>query len=399
MNLQTLDEESFENKFVLLRLDINSPVVKGKVDVGLRFQESAVTINELIEKGARLVIIAHQGRKEGKDFLSLKQHAKILSKYAGTDIKFVPDLFRELAKREIKNLETGKAILLENVRAYDDELNLDDKNNKYHNFCKLFDIYINDAFSVSHREQGSIVIPPLHLRSLIGRSFEKELNAAEHFSLNTHQSTALVIGGAKVEDYFPLFDALRKKKNKMLVSGVLANLLLIAKGKDLGYENFWAVEQGYSPLLPKLKIAVEKYERQIILPIDFAIGDVKRKEISLEKAPFNGKIWDVGKKTLALYKKELENVSAIFMKGPLGFSEIPQFSYATVQILKFISQLTKKKKVFSLLGGGHLTTSIQKYKIPNNFSYTSLSGGALIQFLSGKHLPGIEAIKNCKHNR
>lgn len=397
MDLPKLDDSNFENKAVLLRIDINSPVVKGKIIDGPRFKESINTICELLAKKARLIIIAHQGRKEGKDFLSLKQHAKILSKYAGNGIRFVPDLFRELAKREIKNLETGKAILLENVRAYDDELNLKNKENKYHDFCKLFDIYVNDAFSVSHREQGSIVIPPLHLRSLIGRSFEKELNAAKHFSLNTHQSTALVIGGAKVEDYFPLFDALRKKKNKMLVSGVLANLLLIAKGKNLGYENFWAYEQGYAPLLPKLKITVEKYEKQIILPVDFAFGDIERREIALEKAPFNGKIWDVGKKTLALYKKELENIEAIFMKGPLGFSEIPQFSLATVQMLKFIAQLTKKKKVFSLLGGGHLTTSIQKYKIPDNFSYISLSGGALIQYFSGKPLPGIEAIKNCKH--
>jgi phosphoglycerate kinase len=399
MNLQTLDEVNFENKLVLLRIDINSPVVKGKIAAGPRFKESAITIQELLTKGAKVVIIAHQGRREGKDFLSLEQHAEILSRYVRKEIKFVPDLFGESAMIEIKNLKAGKAILLENVRAYDDELNINEKGNRYHNFCKLFDVFVNDAFSASHREQGSIVIPPLHLKSFIGRSFEKELKAAEHFSLNSSWSTALVIGGAKVDDYFPLFDSLRKKKNKMLVSGVLANILLIAKGKNLGYENIWAIEQGYEPLIPKLKELSQKYERQIILPVDFAIGDTKRKEISLERAPFKEKIWDVGKKTVSLFKKELGDVRAIFMKGPLGFSEIPQFSYATVEILKFIAQLTKKKKVFSLLGGGHLTTTIQKYKIPHNFSYISLSGGALIQHLSGKPLAGIEAIRKCRFNR
>ncbi|MBI2632388.1 phosphoglycerate kinase [Candidatus Pacearchaeota archaeon] len=399
MNLPNLDKISFTNKKVLLRIDINSPVVKGKIALGPRFLQSNITIKELLDKKAKVVIIAHQGRKESKDFLSLEQHAKILSKYLEKDIKFVPYLFGEKALIEIENLEPGKSILLENVRASDDELNINDINNRYHSFCRLFDIYVNDAFSVSHREHGSIVIPPLHLRSFIGRIFERELNAAEHFSLNKAESTALVLGGAKVEDYLQLFDSLKKKKNKMLVSGVLANLILIAKGKNLGYENLWIIEQGYEPLIHKLKELVERYEKQIILPIDFAFGDVKRKEITLEKAPFKDKIWDVGKKTVSLFKNQLEDVEAIFMKGPLGFSEIRQFSKSTVELLEFISELTEKKKIFSLLGGGHLTTTIEKYKIQKNFSYISLSGGALIQYLSGKKLPGIEAIEKCEFNR
>lgn len=398
MDLPNLNEPRLENKLVLLRIDINSPVVKGKISESPRFIESVVTISEILEKGAKIVIIAHQGRKESRDFLSLEQHAKILSTHLGKEIKFIPDLFGELANSEINNLESRKAILLENVRAYDDELNINDNNNKYHSFCKFFNFYINDAFSASHREQGSIIIPPMHLKSYIGRRFEKELNSAEHFSLNSNKSTAFLIGGAKVNDYFPLFDSLRRKRNKMLVSGVLANLLLISKGINLGYENIWMVEQGYASLIPKLKSLIDKYEKQIVLPVDFAVGDTKRREISLEKAPLNEKIWDLGKKSVALFKKELEKSEAIFMKGPLGFSEIPQFSFATVQILKFISQLSKKKKIFSLLGGGHLTTTIQKYNIQNNFSYISLSGGALIQYLSGKPLPGIEAIKNCRFN-
>ncbi|MEK6933464.1 MAG: phosphoglycerate kinase [Nanoarchaeota archaeon] len=398
MNLCTLNEGNFENKLVLLRIDINSPVVKGKISDGLRFKESAITIRELLEKRARLVIIAHQGRKEGKDFLSLEQHAKILSDCIEKEIKFVPDLFGELAVGEINNLESRKGILLENTRAYNDELDLDEGTNKYHIFCKMFDFFVNDAFSVSHRKQGSIIIPPMHLRSFIGRNFEKELKAVGHFSLNNAQNISLVIGGSKIEDYFTLFESLKKKRNKMIVSGVLANLLIIAEGKDLGYENIWMTEQGFDNLIPKLKEVLNKYKEQIILPVDFAIGNVRRKEISIENAPFDEKIWDIGKKTASLFKKELENAGAIFMKGPAGFSEIPQFSYGTVTLLKFISQLTKRKKIFSLLGGGHLTSTIQKYNIPNNFSYISLSGGALIQYLSGKILPGIEAIKNSKFN-
>ncbi|MBX4212489.1 phosphoglycerate kinase [Candidatus Pacearchaeota archaeon] len=393
MSLNTVDHLRLKNEKILLRVDINSPVVKGKILDSPRFKEAGEMIKALLDMKSGVAVLAHQGRKGDSDFLPLEQHAKILSKKVGKDITYIDDLFGEKAKQAIKKLKSGEAILLKNVRDYDDEINVNSKDNRYHSFCSLFDSYVNDAFSVSHRAQGSIVIPPQHLPSAMGNNFEKELNAIENFREAEGRGVYL-IGGSKIEDYFPLFKVLESESNTVLASGVLANLFILAKGIDLGYDNLWAKEKGYSKFIPQLKELLKKYRKQIILPVDFAFGDATRKENDLKDAPFDDKILDVGHKTVSLFKKHINLAEVIFMKGPLGYSELPNHSYATVEILKYIS----KNNAFSLLGGGHLTTTIQNYDIPNNFSYTSTSGGALIAAISGERLPGLESLENSKVN-
>jgi len=394
MKLKTLKDFNVEDLLVLLRVDINAPVVKGKILDEPRIKSAAETIKYLLSKGAKLVILAHQGRKGDRDFLSLEQHSKLLSKHSGKEIKYVDALFEDLALNEIDQLEQGEAILLKNVREYEDETTLEDS--RFYAFSELFDLYVNDAFSVSHRKQGSIVIPPKQTKSCIGLQFEKEISVLEKFSTKG-KKTIYLLGGQKIDDYVPMFYLLENKNSKILASGVLANLLLIAQGKDLGYESSWMKEKFLDSLMPKLKELLSKYKDQILLPIDFAVGDrniekAKRKEVSLSQAPFNEKIWDVGSKTTDFYSYEIEKSEVVFMKGPLGYSEIPAFSDSTVAILKKISQKTKENKVFSLLGGGHLTSTLENYNIPNNFSYISLSGGALIAYISGLELPGISAL-------
>ena len=394
MKLKTLSQIQLKNKLILLRIDINSPVVKGKVEDNPRFEQSAITVKELLKNNARVVILAHQGRKGDRDFIPLKQHSEILGRYVGKQIKYVDGLFEEHALKEIIELEAGKAILLKNVREYEDELTLE--NNRFYGFAEGFDIYINDAFSVSHRKQGSIIIPPKVIPSCMGRGFEREINALSKFTINNMGKGVYLLGGQKVEDYLPLFNVLTNKNNKILASGVLANLILIANGKDLGYENKWMKEKGYDKLLPKLKELYNKYLGQIILPVDFAVGNpdinkAKRKEISINDFPTNEKVWDVGSKTVELFKQEMKSAKVIFMKGPLGYSEIKDFLFGTLEILKEVSKLSKQG-TFSLLGGGHLTTTAEKHKI-SGFGYVSLSGGALIAFVSGENLPGLESLE------
>ncbi len=381
---------NLKNKSVLLRIDINSPIVERRVLDNPRFEASARTIRYLIGKNAKITIIAHQGRKGGSDFLPLKQHAKILSKYTRKNIKYIDDLFGEKAKSAICSLKQGETILLKNVRSFKDEENLNQSN--YKEFCKLFDIYINEAFSVSHRAQGSLVLPPKYLESYFGLEFEKELKALDKLVKSKASSRIFILGGSKTEDYFPIFQFLKNKNNKVLAAGILANLFLIAKGYNLGYENKWLKEHGYFPLLPKLKRIYQKNKEQIILPVDFGVGVNKiRLNRDLEEAPFKYKIYDIGKRTIELFKENIKEADSIFMKGPLGFSEIPIFSTGTREILACLAQ---KKHALTILGGGHLTTTIKKYKIKGHFSYISLSGGALIKYISGEKLPGIEAIKN-----
>ncbi len=398
MKLRTLKETNVKNKRVLLRIDVNSPIVNDKIIDNPRFEASARTIKYLIDKDAKIVVIAHQGRKGDRDFTSLEQHAKILSKYIGKNVEYVNDLFGEIAQDKINNLNIGKVIILKNVREYNDETDIDMEDNRYKEFCNLFDFYVNEAFSVSHREQGSIIFPPQYLPSSIGIEFEEELNALKKFESSSGKIKIFIIGGSKVEDYFPLFEFLKDKKSKMLCAGILANLFLIIEGYDLGYESEWLKQNNYFSFIPELKKIYSKYKEQIILPVDFGLFGEKGKRInaSLGNMPYSYKIYDVDEKTIELFRKYIAQADYIFMKGPLGFSEMDEFSYGTRKILQYISELTSKKKIFSVIGGGHLTATIKRYKIPNKFSYNSLSGGALIKYISGEKLSGIVALEKSK---
>lgn len=398
MSLKTLNQIALKNKSVLLRIDINSPVVKRKILDNPRFEASSKTIKYLIKNKAKIAIIAHQGRKGDSDFLSLKQHAKILSKYVKRKIKYIDDLFGKTATSKISLLKPGQAILLKNVRSFEDEKDISSKDNHYKEFCSQFNFYINEAFSVSHRAQGSIILPPKYLPSAMGLEFQKEFNALTKFKSSKAKTKIFILGGAKVEDYFPLFKFLKNKKNKLLAAGVLANLFLTAEGIDLGFESKCIKSHNYLPLLPKLKKLYAKYKSQIILPIDFGLltGKGKRKDAYLEDAPFKYKIYDIGNETTRMFKKYLDKANYIFMKGPLGFSELPKFSRPTREILHYIANLTKNKRTFSIIGGGHLTTAIKEYHLQSTFSHISLSGGALIACISGEKLPGIVALEKSK---
>jgi phosphoglycerate kinase len=389
--IRKMKDFDFEDKLVLLRVDINSPVVNKKIIDNPRLKEASVTIKYLLDNKAKLVILAHQGRRGDSDFIDLRQHAVFLSKYSGKEVEYVDGLFEDSALEEIDGLEIGKALLMKNVRAYDDETKIE--RSRFYSFSDLFDIYVNDAFSVCHRNQGSIVIPPKEIPSCVGINMEKELNVLSKFDLDKKERAVYLMGGAKIEDYFPVFNVLKNKDARILASGVLANLFLVSIGKDLGYENKWLDEKDYLEFSDKLKEIHEEHKSQIMLPVDFALDVDGRKEISLSDMPSDKKIWDVGHKTVELFKKEIEKAKIVFMKGPLGYSEIEKFSYGTVEILKLISKMTKEGKCFSLLGGGHLTTSIEEYKIENNFSHISTSGGALIAYISGEKLPGLEALE------
>ncbi len=396
MKLKTLSQTNVKNKSVLLRIDVNSPITNGKIIDNPRFKASSETIKYLIKNKAKITIIAHQGRKGDKDFTSLEQHAKILSRYANKKILYINYLFGKKAQQSIANLKSGQAIILRNVRYYNNEINIKSKNNKYKEFCRSFDLYINEAFSASHRNHGSIILPPRYLPSLIGFNFQKELTALEKLKHSKLKRKIFILGGSKVEDYLPIFGYLENKNNKIIAAGILANLILTAKGYDLGQETIF-IKEKYYHLISKIRKIYNSYKNQIILPVDFALNfNDEPLKVSLEESPFNYKIYDTGPATVKLFSQQLLNADYIFMKGPLGFSEIPQFANATIKILKHISYLTKNKKIFGLIGGGHLTTTIEKYHIPNNFSHISLAGGALLKFMSGEKLQGLQALEESK---
>jgi len=376
--MKTLSDFNFKNKIVLLRADLNSDVKNKKIILSERIKESAETISELKRKKARVVVIAHQGRPGKSDFLSLKQHAKMLNKY--TKIKFVSDTIGKKATNAIQNLKSGEAILLENLRFLKEEFHLG-KNKLVKILSELCDVYVNDAFSVCHRKQTSIVSFPKYMPSYAGRLLEKEITALKKVQL---KKCLYILGGAKPEDNLILL-----RGNKVLACGLFGQLCTIAKGKNLGAQNKYLKKEikNYSNVLKKLK----KKLKNVQTPLDFAVKvKGKRKEIPLEQFPSKYEIFDIGKKTQELFKKEIKKAKTIYMKGPAGFAADKQFAKGTFEILKAIAQ----NKGFSIIGGGHLSDAIEKSKIPKTkFNYISLSGGALLRYIAGKKLPGLKALK------
>jgi phosphoglycerate kinase len=389
--MKTIDDFDFKNKKVLFRADLNTVVENNKAKDSERIKAHAKTIKELLKKKAAVVIIAHQGRPGKKDYLpSMRQHAKLLKKYF--DVKYVDDILGEKAIKAIKSLKPGKALLLSNIRNLKQEFK--PGNNKIvKTLSPLFDIYVNDAFSVSHRKQTSIVSFPKVLPSCAGRVMEKEINGMKNAHLGKKPIT-YILAGFKPDDNIKLMNyALKENKvSKILTAGLLGHLFLLAKGYKLGAQTDYLKKNDVYSALPKIKKLLKKYPRKIILPVDLAVDkNKKRKEIMVKDFPSEYEVYDLGKETIKKYINILKKSNTIYLKGPTGWYHEQRFEKSTKTILKFM----EKTKAYTLLGGGHTNDAIDKYKInKKKLDHISLSGGASISYLAGEKLPGIEALKN-----
>jgi len=375
--MKNLSDFNFKNKTVLLRTVLNSEVVNKKVLLSERIKEAVKTISELKNKKAKIVILAHQGQPGKSDFISLKQHAKFLNRY--TKVKFVEDILGKKAITAIKNLSPGQAILLENIRFEKDEFEPDKKNNKIiKNLAPLADIYINDAFSNSHRNHTSMVGFPRYLPHCAGRLLEREVNALKKLKI---KKSLYILGGAKPEDNIKLLG-----RNKVLACGLFGQVCLINKGKNLGAQNKYLKKEKILIKIPRSKL------KNVLTPIDFAVKiKGKRKELSFGEFPSKYEIFDIGENTIKKYASEIKKAKAVYMKGPAGFYADKQFIKGTKAILNAIAN----NKGFSIIGGGDLSTAIEKIKInKKKFDYISLSGGALLRYLAGEKLPGIKALQS-----
>lgn len=381
--MKNLSSFNFKEKTVLLRADLNSDVHEGRVLMSERIKESVKTINELKRKKARVVVIAHQGRPGKSDFVSLKQHSRLLNKF--TKIKFIQDIAGKESGKAIKSLKQGQAILLENIRKEKDEYKPEKgKKNKLFKLVELCDVYVNDAFSVCHRKQASVVLFPRYMKNCAGRLLEREIKALRKIKI---KNCLFILGGAKPEENIRLL----KGNNRVLACGLFGQLCLIAKGKDLGEQNKYLKKEikDYDFIIKELRKKLKK--GKVETPVDFAVEvNGKRKELLVEDFPSKYEIFDIGEKTIEKYKKEIKRAGAIYMKGPAGYCAKKNFCKGSVSILKAVS----RNKGFSLIGGGHLSDAIEISKInKKKFGHISLSGGALLRYIAGEKLPGLEALK------
>ncbi len=399
---KTLDDFNLKNKVVLVRVDFNSEIDPDtkKVTSDVRIKAHAEsTLKELAEKGAKTVILAHQGRKGDPDFTPLKQHAEILQKILKCPVKYVDDVFGDKAKAAIKALQGGEILVLENVRSWEGETKsaapeVAAKTELVQNLAPLADLFVNDAFAAAHRGHVSMVGFTAVLPSAAGRIMERELKSLAKALEKPEKPCVYVMGGAKADDSLEISKYVLGNgiADYVLVGGVTSQLFLASKGVDLGKGNMaFLQKKELMGLVPGIKELMQKYGDKVQVPVDVAL-DVggKRKEIPVSKLPTENSIFDIGAKTVENYAKLISKAKSIVVSGPMGVYENKQFNYGTKKVLEAIAN----SKAFSLAGGGNTIAAIEEYGLTKKIGYISTAGGALIEFLMGKKLPGVVALEN-----
>ena len=397
----TIDDIEVKDKVVLVRVDFNSEVdlktKKVTSDVRIRAHGES-TIKDLSEKGAKVVILAHQGRKGEPDFIPMKQHAKILEKIINKPVSFVDDLFSEKAQNAIKNLKSGQILVLDNVRGFDGETKKGTpeehaKTDLVRNLAPLADLFVNDAFAAAHRAHVSMVGFTAVLPSAAGRIMERELKSLSKALENPEKPCLFIMGGAKADDSLEISKYVLSKNiaDTVIVGGVTSQVFLAAKGYNLGEKNMaFLAKKKVVDLIPGIRELIQTYPKRIATPEDLGLDvNGQRKEISINELPTEYSIFDVGAKTINKYNQLIKEAKSIVLSGPMGVYEKKEFAVGTKKIFEEIAN----SNAFSLAGGGHTISALKQFGLSDKISYISTAGGALIEFLMGKKLPCVVALE------
>jgi phosphoglycerate kinase len=386
---------------VLMRVDLNSPVEDGVVQDNRRFEKYSRTVKELAEAGHRVVLMAHQGRPGRDDFVSLDQHADILSEYVGRDVAFVADHFGEEAIEAVRSLDAGEVLLLENTRMADDEL--PEKAPEEHadsefvqTLAPEFDVFINDAYSAAHRAHASLVGFAKVLPAYAGRVMEEE------YEFNTSVATrefdgdvTMVVGGNKPSDVIKVMNNLGDRVDNYLIGGVGGELFLRAQGYPVGFDlpdtDFF--DEPWAEHEDTIRSLLEERGDQIYLPVDMAYAgeDGERAEIAVEDIEEKDAAYlDVGQETIEAFEPIVRDSAAALTKGALGVFEDERFSYGTREIIRIIGETD----CFSVIGGGDTSRAVEMYGLDaDDYDHLSIAGGAYLRALTGEELIGVEVLK------
>ncbi len=402
MSLQfyTIDDFDMDDKTVLVRVDINSPVDPntGSLLDDTRIKLHAGTIDEISKKGAKTVILAHQSRPGKNDFTTLQQHAQALSELLKRPVDYVDDIFGSNARERIKKMNKGDILLLENVRFYSEEILKRDatEQSKTHMVQKLTpvaDYFINDAFAAAHRSQPSLVGFAITLPAGAGRVMETELNSLYNAVNNAEKPCVYVLGGVKVDDSIMVMENVLRNGSAdyILTTGLVANIFLWASGIDIGqYNKQFIKDRGYCDFVKKGKQMLKEFKGQIKIPIDVAVCiDDEREEYCVEEIP-NKPIFDIGTDTITEYAKCIRDAKTIFANGPAGVFEKEGFNIGTEDILNAIASSNGN----SIIGGGHLAAAANHMGLSSGITHISSGGGASINLLAGEKLPVVEVLQD-----
>lgn len=395
--MQKINDYNFTNKKAIIRVDFNVPLnEKYEVTEDTRIREAIPTIKKVIEKGGIAILMSHLGRPKGgyEEKYSLKHIVGKVSELLGKPVKFAPDCLGEEVKKIVSELKTGEVLLLENLRFYKEEEKGDEQFSK--KLSELADCYINDAFGTAHRAHASTTIIAKFFPNdkMFGYIMEKELYSLDKVLGNIERPFTAIIGGSKVSTKITIIENLLTKVDNLIIGGAMAFTFVKANGGNTGKS---MVEEDFLEKIPELYEIAKKHNSKIILPVDSINADKFEADAQatlsdVDKIPSEWMGLDIGPKTIELFRNTIMASKTILWNGPVGVFEFDKFANGTKAICLAVADATSKG-AFSLVGGGDSVAALSKFEMSQKVSYVSTGGGAMLEYVEGKILPGIEAIQ------
>ena len=395
MAKKIVSDLDLKGKVVLERADFNVPLKNGEITNDNRIVQALPTIKYILDQGGKLVLFSHLGKvkeESDKKELTLKPVADSLTEKLGKEVVFVPETRGEKLESAIKNLNEGDVLLVENTRFEDLDGKKESKNDpelgKY--WASLGDVFVNDAFGTAHREHASNVGISTHLETAAGYLIEKEIKFIGGVVNDPHKPVVAILGGAKVSDKIGVIKNLVNIADKIIIGGGMAYTFLKAQGKEIGLS---LLEEDKIDFAKEL---LEKNGDQIVLPVDCKVAkefsnDAKITEVSIDEIPSDQEAMDIGPKTIELFTKELQGAHTVVWNGPMGVFEFSNFAKGTIGVCKAIANL---EDAITIIGGGDSAAAAISLGFEDDFTHISTGGGASLEYLEGKELPGIKAIND-----
>jgi phosphoglycerate kinase len=393
-SFRTLNDAQLAGKRALVRVDLNVPMEKGEVSDTTRIDRAARTLKEISDKGGKVIVLSHFGRPKGRDPKeSLKPLVRALSHVVGRPVAFADDCIGDVAAKAVAAMKDGDILLLENTRFHAGE----EKNDKAFvaELAKLGDLYVNDAFSAAHRAHASTEGLGHVLPAYAGRNMQAELTALEKALGSPKKPVIAIVGGAKVSTKLDLLENLVSKVDALVIGGGMANTFLHAQGIGIGKS---LAERDLADTARRILVKAEQAKCSIILPVDavvafhFAAG-APSQAYGLDAIPSDGMILDVGPQSIARVKAAMDDAATLVWNGPLGAFELTPFDKGTMTAAHHAAERTKAGKLVSIAGGGDTVAALNQAGVGDKFTYVSTAGGAFLEWMEGKSLPGVEVLR------
>ncbi|WP_121611083.1 phosphoglycerate kinase [Mesobacillus foraminis] len=393
MNKQSVKDVDVKGKRVFCRVDFNVPMKDGQITDETRIRAALPTIQYLTEQGAKVILASHLGRPKGQaaEELRLTPVAKRLSELLGKDVKKTDEAYGEAVKAEIETMNEGDVLLLENVRFYAGEEKNDPELAK--SFAELADLYVNDAFGAAHRAHASTEGIAHHLPAVSGLLMEKELDVLGKALSDPERPFTAIIGGAKVKDKIGVIENLLEKVDNLIIGGGLAYTFVKSQGHEIGKS---LLEEDKIDLA---KSYIEKAKEKGVnfyMPVDVVVADdfgeqANTKVVAIEEIPADWEALDIGPKTREIYKDVIQNSKLVIWNGPMGVFELDKFAQGTKAVAQALADASD---TYSVIGGGDSAAAVEKFDLADKMSHISTGGGASLEFMEGKALPGVVALND-----